>query len=37
MPWNMFSRFGDGSDSDIVGFGELEKAIRPTPGHGGRS
>jgi rhodanese-related sulfurtransferase len=27
MPWNMFSRFGDGSDSDIVGFGELEKAI----------
>jgi hypothetical protein len=27
MSWNMFSRFGDGSDSDIVGFGELEKAI----------
>ena len=27
MSWNMFSRFGDGSDSDMVGFGELEKAI----------
>jgi rhodanese-related sulfurtransferase len=27
MSWNMFSRFGAGSDSDIVGFGELEEVI----------
>ena len=27
MSWNMFSRFGDGSNSDIVSFGELEEAI----------
>jgi len=28
MSWNMFSRFGDGSNSDIVSFGELEEAIK---------
>ena len=27
MSWNMFSRFGAGSDSDIVSFAELEEAI----------
>ena len=27
MSWNMFSRFGAGSNSDIVGFGELEEVI----------
>jgi hypothetical protein len=27
MSWNMCSRFGAGSDSDIVGFGKLEDAI----------
>ena len=28
MSWNMFSRFGDGSNSDIVSFGDLEQAIK---------
>ena len=28
MSWNMFSRFGAGSDSDIVGLGDLEEAVR---------
>ena len=27
MSWNMFSRFGAGSDPDIVSFGDLEEAI----------
>ena len=27
MSWNMFSRFGPGSDSDIVSFGDLEEAV----------
>jgi rhodanese-related sulfurtransferase len=27
MSWNLFSRFGAGSDSDIVSFGDLEEAV----------
>ena len=27
MSWNMFSRFGAGSDPDIVSFGDLEEAV----------
>jgi len=27
MSWNMFSRFGAGSDPEIVSFGDLEEAI----------
>jgi rhodanese-related sulfurtransferase len=27
MSWNMFSRFGAGSDPDIVSFGDLEQAV----------
>jgi rhodanese-related sulfurtransferase len=27
MSWNMFSRFGAGSDPDVVSFGDLEEAI----------
>ena len=27
MSWNMFSRFGAGSDSDIVSLGDLEEAV----------
>ena len=26
MPWNMFSRFGDGSNADVVSVGDLEEA-----------
>jgi rhodanese-related sulfurtransferase len=27
MSWNMFSRFGAGSDPDVVSFGDLEEAV----------
>jgi rhodanese-related sulfurtransferase len=27
MSWSMFSRFGVGSDGDIVNFGDLEEAV----------
>ena len=27
MSWNMFSRFGAGSDPDVVDFGDLEEAV----------
>jgi rhodanese-related sulfurtransferase len=27
MSWSMFSRFGAGSDPDIVNFGDLEEAV----------
>ena len=27
MSWNMFSRFGAGSDPDVVSFADLEEAI----------
>jgi rhodanese-related sulfurtransferase len=27
MSWNMFSRFGPGSDPDVVDFGDLEEAV----------
>lgn len=27
MSWNMFSRFGAGSDADVVDFGDLEEAV----------
>jgi len=27
MSWNMFSRFGAGSDPDVVAFGDLEEAV----------
>jgi rhodanese-related sulfurtransferase len=27
MSWKMFSRFGSGSDADIVNFGDLEEAV----------
>jgi rhodanese-related sulfurtransferase len=27
MSWNMFARFGAGSDPDVVDFGDLEEAV----------